>query len=75
LLHLRRPDIRVAILEKVFMNPRIRPFFPDYYPSPGEARAQRNILQNIRVDLSALKIPHTSGMLARKRVIFEAVVS
>jgi hypothetical protein len=75
LLCLRHPDIRAAVLEKVFMNPRVRPLFPEYYPSPGEARAQRDILQNIRSDLAALKIPHTSGMLARKRVILEAVVS
>jgi hypothetical protein len=75
LLRLRHPDIRAAVLEKVFMNPRVRPLFPEYYPSPGEARAQRDILQNIRTDLAALKIPHTSRMLARKRVILEAVVS
>jgi hypothetical protein len=75
LLRLRHPDIRAAVLEKVFMNPRVRPLFPEYYPSPEEARAQRDILQNIRTDLAALKIPHTSRMLARKRVILEAVVS
>jgi hypothetical protein len=74
-LCLRHPDIRAAVLEKVFMNPRVRPLFPEYYPSPGEAKAQWDILQNIRADLAALKIPHTSGMLARKRVILEAVVS
>jgi hypothetical protein len=75
LLRLRHPDIRAAVLEKVFMNPRVRPLLPEYYPSPGEAKAQRDILQNIRADLAALKILHTSGMLARKRVILEAVVS
>jgi hypothetical protein len=75
LLRLRHPNIRVAVLEKVFMNPRVRPLLPEYYPSPGEAKAQRDILQNIRADLAALKIPHTSGILARKRVILEAVVS
>ena len=59
---------------EVFTNQRMRPLLLDDYLSP-EARAQRNILKNIRADLQALKVPHSSGMLARKRVILEAVVS
>ena len=72
---IQNPTVRATVLEKVFTNQRVRPLLPEYYPSPEEARAQRDILKNICSDLQALKVPHSSGMLARKRVILEAVVS
>ena len=75
--HLERlPDeeIRAAVMDIVFKNEAVRMLMPDYYPSPEDARAQRDILQNIRLDLQAMKVPHY-GMLARKRAILEAVVS
>lgn len=73
----RIPDsnFRAAVLEKVFSNHNIRPLLPSYYPTPEEARAQRQILLNIKAELAAMKLPNTSGMLARKRAILEAVVS
>lgn len=74
LRRIREPAVRAAVVQKVFSNPRVRPLLPDYYPSPEEARAQRDILQNFRTDLEALKVPHSSGKLARKRAILEAVV-
>ena len=69
------PDFRAEVLEKVFANRTIRQLLPQHYPAPEQARAQRQILENIRGDLVAMKIPHSSGMLARKRAILEAVVS
>lgn len=62
-------------MEKVFNSRMIRRLLPHYYPTPEETRVQRQILQNIRSDLVAMKIPHSSGMLARKRAILKAVVS
>ena len=72
---IKNPIVRAAVLDKVFTNQRVRPLLPDYYPSPEEARAQQNILKNIRADLQALKVPHSSRMFARKYAILEAVVS
>ena len=69
------PHYRALVLDKVFSSPRLRRILPEYYPTPKEARAQQAIIQNIRRDLVAMKIPHSSGMLARKRAILEAVVS
>lgn len=71
---IENPAFRAAVLDKVFSNPRVRQLLPDYYPTPEEARTQREILRNIRYDLLALKVPYSSGMLARKRSILEAVV-
>lgn len=75
LKRLREDDIRAAVLDIVFKNDTVRMLMPDYYPSPKDARAQRDILQNIRLDLQAMKVPHCNGMLARKRSILEAIVS
>ena len=69
------PQFKVAILEKVFTSPNIRTFLSHYYPIPEQARAQHQILQDIHSDLVAMKIPHSSGMLAPKRAILEAMVS
>lgn len=71
---IRNPVFRAKVLDRVFTDRRIRPLLPNYYPTPEEARAQRQILRNLKADLLALKIPHSSGMLARKRAILEAVV-
>jgi hypothetical protein len=69
------PDFRAAVVDKVFAHEWVQPLLPDYYPSPEEARAQRDILQNIRSVLEAIKVPRSSGMLARKYAILEAAVS
>ena len=76
--HLERlgdDEIRAAVLDMVFKNQAVMMFMPNYYPSPEDTRAQRDILQNIRLDLQALKVLHCSSMLARKRSILEAIVS
>ena len=75
LLRLDNADLRAAVLHRVFSNVHVRPVLPDYYPSPRDARAERQILLNISAELQRLKIPQTSGKLARKRAILEAVVS
>ena len=72
---IRDPTFRALVLEKVFSNHQVRVLLPNYYPTPDEARAHRVILRNVKADLLALKIPHSTGMLARKWAILEAVVS
>ena len=69
------PDFRSVIVDKVFAHERVQPLLPDYYPGPEEARAQWDILQNICSVLEAIKMPRSSGMLARKYAILEATVS
>ena len=75
LLRLDNADLRAAVLQKVFSHVHVRPLLPDYYPTPADAVAERNILNSIRAELQRTKIPQTSGKLARKRAILEAAVS
>lgn len=75
LLRFDNADIRAAVVQRVFRNVHVRPLLPEYYPSLADASAERQILDNIRAELQQMKIPRTSGKLARKRAILEAAVS
>jgi len=75
LIRLNSVDLRAAVLRRVFRNVHVRPLLPAYFPSMEDARSERRMLSNIRAELQRMKVPHTSGKLARKRSILEAVVS
>ena len=75
LLHVNSIDLQVVILQKVFTDVYVRPLFLEYYPSPADALAEKQILVNIRAKLQQIKIIQTSRKLARKCTILEAIVS
>jgi len=74
LLQLPNADLRAAVLHKVFQNTHVRLLLLAFYPFPGDARVERQILDNLRVELQKTKIPHNSDKLTRKCSILEAVV-
>ena len=50
------------------------PLLPDYYPAPKDARVERQILENVHVELQWTKILYNSSKLVWKCAILEAAI-